>query len=286
MNSAEAIAVLREALGEAVRVIERIKPPEFGNVTIVIGRHALAATEHVEDGELDQLRRERDDARHALRDLTQWAENQICTHESTHRGGAIWEICDQCGAKWADDEGGKPGFKWPAEIEVARVLLAGSPAAAGAGDRSGGEGAGRKVGLGWNDALEAAAKLCEQDGALYTGLDMARPIRKLKNDFWNHGVSDDLLGEFLEFLAAGEFYYAGEGEADDWAARSGIHLDSLAQAFGYHCVDEAFYELEHGTKEGWWAKINGWDEIDTNAAPTVREGSAASNPPASQEGRK
>ena len=30
----------------------------------------------------------------------------VCEHESTHRGGAIWTICDQCGKRWADDEGG------------------------------------------------------------------------------------------------------------------------------------------------------------------------------------
>ena len=39
--------------------------------------------------------------------------NNICSHDETYRGGAIWEICRQCGEKWADDEGGKPEFKWP-----------------------------------------------------------------------------------------------------------------------------------------------------------------------------
>ena len=62
----------------------------------------------------------------ALTNLLSYAERQICTHEETHRGGAIWEICDMCGAKWADDEGGKPDFEWPAEIEAARGLLAAS----------------------------------------------------------------------------------------------------------------------------------------------------------------
>lgn len=32
--------------------------------------------------------------------------DQTCEHEDTHRGGAIWTICDQCGKQWADDEGG------------------------------------------------------------------------------------------------------------------------------------------------------------------------------------
>jgi len=58
-----------------------------------------------------------------LQSLLSWAEAQICLHEETHRGGAIWEICDQCGAKWADDEGGKPEFQWPQPIVKARALL-------------------------------------------------------------------------------------------------------------------------------------------------------------------
>lgn len=59
----------------------------------------------------------------ALCQVTQYAESQICMHEETHRGGAIWEICDMCGAKWADDQGGKPSFKWPKQIVSARNLL-------------------------------------------------------------------------------------------------------------------------------------------------------------------
>lgn len=43
-----------------------------------------------------------------LRSVLEYAERETCTHEETHRGGAIWEICDSCGKKWADDEGGKP----------------------------------------------------------------------------------------------------------------------------------------------------------------------------------
>ena len=64
--------------------------------------------------------------REALTQLLSYAERQICAHDNTHRGGAIWEICDDCGAKWADDEGGKPEFKWSNEIEAARAALAAS----------------------------------------------------------------------------------------------------------------------------------------------------------------
>lgn len=34
------------------------------------------------------------------------AGKHICPHEERHRGGVIWEFCDNCDAKWADDEGG------------------------------------------------------------------------------------------------------------------------------------------------------------------------------------
>ena len=55
-------------------------------------------------------------------------ERNICPHEETHRGGQ-WEICDMCGAKWADDRGGKPEFKWPEVVEKARAMLAAAPEA-------------------------------------------------------------------------------------------------------------------------------------------------------------
>ena len=40
--------------------------------------------------------------------VIEYAEGKTCCHESTHRGGSIWEICDDCGVEWADDKGGKP----------------------------------------------------------------------------------------------------------------------------------------------------------------------------------
>ncbi|MFL3604257.1 LysM peptidoglycan-binding domain-containing protein [Pseudomonas aeruginosa] len=59
-----------------------------------------------------------------LHGLVREVERKTCCHEETHRGGAIWEICDSCGAKWADDEGGKPEFAWPESVEKARAFLA------------------------------------------------------------------------------------------------------------------------------------------------------------------
>lgn len=66
--------------------------------------------------------------RKLLEELVAHIEDSTCTHDSTHRGGAIWEICDDCGDKWADDRGGKPAFKWPGCVEMARALLNGGEA--------------------------------------------------------------------------------------------------------------------------------------------------------------
>ena len=60
-----------------------------------------------------------------MENVADYAANNTCLHEDTHRGGVIWEICSSCGAKWADDEGGKPGnaHELPKEIENAYNLL-------------------------------------------------------------------------------------------------------------------------------------------------------------------
>lgn len=50
-------------------------------------------------------------------------ESITCTHQNTHRGGVLWEICDDCGAQWADDRGGKPLFKWPKCVLDAEKFL-------------------------------------------------------------------------------------------------------------------------------------------------------------------
>lgn len=46
-----------------------------------------------------------------------------CTHEETHRGGAIWTICDMCGAAFADDEGGVPAYREHPSITRALQVL-------------------------------------------------------------------------------------------------------------------------------------------------------------------
>lgn len=59
--------------------------------------------------------------------LVEYIEQNTCQHEETHRGGAIWEICDGCNAQWADDRGGKPKFAWAPIVLAARARLEGKP---------------------------------------------------------------------------------------------------------------------------------------------------------------
>ena len=70
-----------------------------------------------------QLRAENARLRKALKNLLDRDERYTCQHEETHRGGFLWEICDCCGAKWADDMGGKTEWKDPPEWVAARAAL-------------------------------------------------------------------------------------------------------------------------------------------------------------------
>lgn len=87
-------------------------------------------------------------ALYLLHGLVREVERKTCCHEETHRGGAIWEICDSCGAKWADDEGGKPEFAWPESVEKARAFLATHHAV----EQAGGD---ERV-IGWRERILAA----------------------------------------------------------------------------------------------------------------------------------
>lgn len=50
-------------------------------------------------------------------------DRNTCLHESVHRGGSIWTICDDCGRQWADDKGGFQPHVDPTEISAARTTL-------------------------------------------------------------------------------------------------------------------------------------------------------------------
>ncbi len=58
-----------------------------------------------------------------IRDLISEIDRNICRHEDTHRGGFLWTICDACGRKWADDEGGMPEYKEPECVTRAYEIL-------------------------------------------------------------------------------------------------------------------------------------------------------------------
>lgn len=60
---------------------------------------------------------------HTIQDLIGHIEKNTCPHEETYRGGTIWEICSSCGAKWADNEGGKPAYTTPKVILDAEDLI-------------------------------------------------------------------------------------------------------------------------------------------------------------------
>ena len=87
-------------------------------VVMVESRHMIALLD-----ERDGLRAENARLREALKNLLDRDERNTCQHEETHRGGFLWEICDVCGAKWADDMGGKTEWKDPPEWVAARAAL-------------------------------------------------------------------------------------------------------------------------------------------------------------------
>lgn len=65
-----------------------------------------------------------------LEALLDHIDSQTCTHENTKRGGTIWTICEDCGRRWADDEGGfKPHQDAPAVATARKYLAALSPEA-------------------------------------------------------------------------------------------------------------------------------------------------------------
>jgi predicted nuclease with TOPRIM domain len=83
--------------------------------------------EYAAADELDALRAENARLREALKKLLDYSERYTCKHEETHRGGFLWEICDVCGDKWADDMGGKTEWKDPPEWVAARAALEWKP---------------------------------------------------------------------------------------------------------------------------------------------------------------
>lgn len=63
------------------------------------------------------------DWRKVMRDLIAEHDKNVCLHEETRRGGLIWTICDHCGRKWADDQGGFQPYEEPAAVTAAWAAL-------------------------------------------------------------------------------------------------------------------------------------------------------------------
>ena len=64
----------------------------------------------------------------AARRALDYHDRNACTHETTHRGGFIWTICDDCGQKWADDKGGFVPYTDAPAISELRSALDALPA--------------------------------------------------------------------------------------------------------------------------------------------------------------
>ena len=95
---------------------ELVGQDEWLMITSGTNRDYWEATAHKYKAENARLRE-------ALKRLLDHSERNTCQHEETHRGGFLWEICDGCGAKWADDMGGKTEWKDPPEWVAARAAL-------------------------------------------------------------------------------------------------------------------------------------------------------------------
>lgn len=61
--------------------------------------------------------------RGALEGMLRLYDANACRHETTHRGGSIWTICEDCGQKWADDRGGFKPYRDPPEVKAARAAI-------------------------------------------------------------------------------------------------------------------------------------------------------------------
>lgn len=103
------------------------KIPEALRIAHALERAWSGTTRMMENQAAAELRRLHEanaEMVQALKALLKRDESNTCQHDETYRGGAIWEICRQCDAKWADDEGGKPEWQDPPEWTAAREAIA------------------------------------------------------------------------------------------------------------------------------------------------------------------
>lgn len=109
---------------ETTEVLHILRNPHGWNDHVVRDAR-LAAADEIErmTNQLTESQARERALRDSLTKLVSYSSAQVCLHETTHRGGAIWEICEDCGAKWADDEGGMPEPSVPKQIVDAYAVL-------------------------------------------------------------------------------------------------------------------------------------------------------------------
>ena len=107
-----------ERLRIAVMTLENLTETLDGGVFLIkeIAAHSIASDADVAADTIEALAE-------ALKAMISLAQENICSHKETHRGGFLWTVCDACGAAWADDEGGKPEWEEPSEFVLARAAL-------------------------------------------------------------------------------------------------------------------------------------------------------------------
>ena len=121
INAAKEIRALRHYVA---RLEDELAEEEYQHGRTIIKLEN--AREHISDQALDivTLGQEVGRLREALRDALSEYDRSTCLHEETHRGGVQWTICNSCGVKWGDDEGGFKPYADPPRIAAARAALA------------------------------------------------------------------------------------------------------------------------------------------------------------------
>ena len=181
-----------------------------------------------------------DELREALADLLDYADRNECTHEETHRGGAIWTICDGCGQKWADDEGGFKPYEEPSPLTRARLALFASTDMAGAGEKT-------------REALIATKAMYEVEIALLrnTLIAMGRMIPGV-------ALHDEVSSSFLALLPT-----------ELAAALNAPPVEGLTSGEGWQSIDTAPKDgswfiadgggLDRPTPMKWCARVGAWE---------------------------
>jgi len=67
--------------------------------------------------------REEGGAEAIIRALLDHVDRDTCQHDNLKRGGVQWTICEDCGRKWADDQGGFKPYVDPQPVAAARLYL-------------------------------------------------------------------------------------------------------------------------------------------------------------------